>query len=195
MVESKIDGAAANAAAAANTTNPTEIAQDALLSSIKKCQELSAEVDIWINHVKENGKKGIPFLKRTAKAGARAFIALERLSSEVYQLQERWKAVNTVPENELEELPEEAPIYNLATDRLTQLITGWEKCLSKAHSCFHGYRKQDALNAAELSLGFLRRRLPGSPSASFLYQTSARCTTTIAPLYAIEGKMSIDEHI
>ena len=113
------DGAAADAAAAANTTNPTEIAQDALLSNIKKCQELSGEVDIWINHVKENAGKGIPLLKRPAKAGARAFIALEHLSSEVYQLQERWKVVNTVPENELEELPEEAPTYNLATARLT----------------------------------------------------------------------------
>ena len=56
MVESKIDGAAANAAAAANTTNPMEIAKQALLSSVKKCQELSTEVDTWINHVKENGR-------------------------------------------------------------------------------------------------------------------------------------------
>ena len=52
MVESELNGAAADAAAAANTTNPTEIAQDALLSNIKKCQELSGEVDKWINHVK-----------------------------------------------------------------------------------------------------------------------------------------------
>ena len=127
MVESELHGAAADAAAAANTTNLTEIAQDALLFNIKKCQELSGEVDKWINHVKENAGKGIPLLKRPAKAGARAFIALEHLSSEVYELQERWKVVNTVPENELDILPEEAPTYNLATARLTQLIGGWEK--------------------------------------------------------------------
>ena len=91
-------------------------------------------------------------LKKPAKAGARAFIALEHLSSEVYELQERWKAVNTVPEDELGKLPEKAPTYNLATARLTRLIGGWEKCLSTARICFYGYSKQDALDAADLGL-------------------------------------------
>ena len=111
------DGAAADAAAVPNITNSTKIAQDALLSSINKCQELSCEVDLWINYVLESASRGIPLLKKSAKAGARAFTALEHLLSEVYKLLDRWKVVNTVPENELEELPEEAPIYNLATAR------------------------------------------------------------------------------
>ena len=116
---------------------------------------MSGELNKWINHVKENAGKGIPLLKGPAKAGARAFIALEHLSSKVYELQERWNVVNTVPENELEELPEEDPTYNLATARLTQLIGGWEKCLSTARTCFYGYKKQDVLDAAELGLEFL----------------------------------------
>ena len=128
MVENEIEGAAANAAAAANNTNPMEIAKQALLSSVKKCQELSIEVETWINHVKENGRQGIRFLKNKARAGAKAFTALENLLADIYQLQDRWMAVNTVPElQELEELPEDAPIYNLATARLTHLINGWDK--------------------------------------------------------------------
>ena len=71
----------------------------------------------------------------SAKAGAWAFTALEHLLSEVYDLQERWEAVNTVPEN-----------------KLTQLITGWEICLSTARICFYGYSKQDDLDATTLGL-------------------------------------------
>ena len=51
------DGAAADAAAVSNTTNSTKIAQDALLSSINKCQELSCEVDLWINYVLESASE------------------------------------------------------------------------------------------------------------------------------------------
>ena len=170
MDEREIKGAAANATAAYTTTllevardalqegaaavaavpniTATQIAQDALLSRIKKCEELSREVETWINHVKFNASRGRRFIRNKVNTGAKAFTALERSVSEVYKLHDRWKEVNTVSEKELEELPEEAPNYNLAIDRLTQLITGWEKCLSKARSCFHGYRKQDALDAA-----------------------------------------------
>ena len=42
---------------------------------------------------------------------------------------------------ELEELPEDAPTYNLADARLTLLIAGWDTCLSRAKSCFHAYSK------------------------------------------------------
>ena len=143
------------AAAAANATNLLEIAQDALLTNIQKCQVLSGELDKWNKHVKENTGKGLALLKRPAKAGAKAFTTLETLTAEVYELQERWKEVNTVPENELDELSEEDPTYNLATGRLTQLIGGWEKCLSTARTCFYGYKKQDELDAAELGLEFL----------------------------------------
>ena len=44
MGESEL-GEDAAAAAASNATNPMEIAQDTLLSNIKKCQELSGELD------------------------------------------------------------------------------------------------------------------------------------------------------
>ena len=126
MAENEIEGAAT----AADDSNPMEATKQALLTSIKTCQELSTEVEIWINHVKENGRQGIRFLKNKARAGAKAFTALENLLSDIYQLQDRWMAANTVPElQELEELPEDAPIYNLATARLTQLITGWELSL------------------------------------------------------------------
>ena len=115
MAEIEIEGAAA----AADNSNPMEVTKQALLSSIKTCQELSTEVEIWINHVKENGRQGLPFLKSRARAGAKAFTALEKLQDNIYQLQDRWMAVNTAPElQELEELPEDALIYNLATPRL-----------------------------------------------------------------------------
>ena len=74
MAEIKIEGAAA----AADNTNPMEVTKQALLSSIKSCQELSIKVETWINHVKENGRLGRPFLKSRARAGAKAFTALEK---------------------------------------------------------------------------------------------------------------------
>ena len=106
-------------------------------------------------------------MRRKAQIAAKDFTALEHSLSQAYDLQETWEKVNTVPKKEMEQLPMNAPTYNLSPNRLTTLITGWEKSLSNAKSCFHGYRKQDAISAAELSLQFLRRKLPGSPNASF----------------------------
>ena len=100
------EGAAADAAAVPNITNATQIAQDALLSSVKKCEELSREVDHWIDYVLESASRSLPLLRRKAQTAAKAFTALEHSLSEVYELHERWEEVNTVSKKDLEQLRE-----------------------------------------------------------------------------------------
>ena len=157
MAENEIEGAALQPAA--DDSNPMEATKQALLTTINTCQELSTEVEKWINHVKENGRQDLPILKSRARAGAKAYVALEKLQVNIYQLQDRWLIINTAPElQELEELPEDALTYNLANARLTLLITGWNNCLVKAQTCFYGFSRQNALSAAELSLAFLNTR-------------------------------------
>ena len=85
MAENEIEGAAT----AADDSNSMEATKQALLTSIKTCQELSTEVEIWINHVKEYGRRRLPFLKSKAKAGAKALNALEKLLDDIYPLQDR----------------------------------------------------------------------------------------------------------
>ena len=131
------------AGTAADVTNPLETVQTDLLSKIDKCQASSGDLDKWNKHVKENTEKGLGLLKRPAKAGAKAYTTLENLIAEVYELQERWKEVKTVPDDQLDKLSEENPIYNLAPGRLNQLIAEWEKCLSGARTGFGGYKRQD----------------------------------------------------
>ena len=86
MDEREIKGAAANAATAAYTTNPMEITKQALLSSAKKCRELSAQVDVWNNHVKFNISRGLRFMKDKAQTGAKAFTALDHSLSKLCNL-------------------------------------------------------------------------------------------------------------
>ena len=71
----------------ANDSNQMEATKQALLTTIDTCQELSNEVEIWINHVKENSRKDLPILKNRARAGAKAYVALEKLQVNIYQLQ------------------------------------------------------------------------------------------------------------
>ena len=146
--------------------NVTQITQDALLLCLKECEEQSHGVNHWIDYVLESTSRSLPLMRRKAQTAARDFTALEHSLSQAYDLQETWEKVNTISRKEMEQLPLNAPTYNLSPNRLATLITGWEKNLSNAKSCFHGYRKQDAISAAELNLQFLRK-LPGSLNASF----------------------------
>ena len=63
---------------AADDSNQMEATKEALLTTINTCQELSAEVENWINHVKDYGNRKVPFLKSKARAGAKALNSLEK---------------------------------------------------------------------------------------------------------------------
>ena len=156
MDERETEGAAANATAAYTTTLlevardalqegaaaaaavpniiVTQITQDALLSCLKECEEQSYGVDHRIDYVLESSSRSLPLMRRKAQIAAKDFTALEHSLSQAYDLQETWEKVNTVPKKEMEQLPMNAPTYNLSPNRLTTLITGWEKSLSNAKS-------------------------------------------------------------
>ena len=74
MAENEIEGAAT----AADDSNPMEATKQALLTTIKTCHELSTEVEIWINHVKDYGRRKVPFLKSRSRAGAKVLTAFEK---------------------------------------------------------------------------------------------------------------------
>ena len=151
------------AAAAADSYYITKIA---LLRSLKECEKDSIGIAHWIDYALETTSRNLPIMRRKAKDAASNFTALEHSLTQAYNLQETWEKVNTVSREQMERLPPNDSAYNLSPDRLAILITGWEKMLSNSKSCFHGYRKQDPISAAELNLQFLRK-LPGSLNASF----------------------------
>ena len=148
-------GEAAAAAAAAHVTNQLETVQADLLSNIQKCQVSYGDLDTWNKHVKEKSKKSLNLWKRPAKAGAKAYKKLEILPAKVYELRDKWKEVNTVPDEQLDEVSEESPIYNIAHERLNHLIAEWERCMTEAQTSFGKYKRQDELAAAELGLKIL----------------------------------------
>ena len=176
MNEKETEGAAANATAAYTTTllevardalqegaaaaavvsniTATQIAEDALLSCLEECKELSIEVDVWNDYVKSNISRGRHLKKKKAQAAAKSFTALEQSLSKVCHLHDIWEVNNTVPEIELEEL--------------TQLVIGWEECLSLAKICFYGYSCQENNNAAMLGLKFLTNRSQDDPNNAWL---------------------------
>ena len=96
-----------------------ETIQTDLLSKVEKSQASCEDLEKWNKHVREKSEKGLILLKRSAKAGAKAYKTVEDLIAEVHELQEKWNAFKTVPD-----------------DQLNQLIAGWEKCLTDAGPCF-----------------------------------------------------------
>ena len=150
MAENEQSEAAGSAA-----TNPLETVQADLLSNIQKCQASYGDLDTWNKHVKDKSKKGLNLLKRSAKPGAKAYKTLEDLLPEVNELQKKWNSLKTVPDDQLDNLTEEDPIYNLVPDRLDQMIAEWERCMTEAQTSFGAYKRQDELAAAELGLEIL----------------------------------------
>ena len=106
------------AAAAAVPNNITQVTQNALLICLKECEEQSHGVNHWIDYALESTSRSLPIMRRKAQAAASDFTALEHSLSQAYDLQETWEKVNTVSREEMEQLPPNAPTYNLSPYRL-----------------------------------------------------------------------------